>query len=125
MKHILLIIIPLVLAACSSSPTVVESDTGLVYPARHLDRLRGMASGQRDAEQHAFSDAILRLPRTPTTEHGVYYPGDIKVITWKYRKAPKYLALRKGILPNGMTLWQGPTPPSGFYGSKLTTTYLQ
>jgi hypothetical protein len=125
MKHILTsLLILLVLAACSSSPTVVESDTGLVYPAAHLDTLRGMSSGNRDAQQHRYSDLILQQAGKPSVEHGVRYSGRVKLITWTHKRQPKYLALREANF-GGLTGWQGPTPPSGFYGSQLTTVYLQ
>jgi hypothetical protein len=114
----------LLLASCASQPLVQESDTGRLYPASHLDSLRGMASGNRDAEQMRFADAIIARAGQPFTEHGTRYDGTVKVIRWKHRGQDKYVALRRADFGNGMIGWQGPNPPSGFYGSRLTTEYL-
>jgi hypothetical protein len=121
---ILWILAAILLSACGTAQRMVtESDTGMSYPAEHLDILRGMASGKRDAEQMKFADAIIAKAGKPSSEQGVRYTGRIKVITWTHRKQPKYIALREADFA-GMIGWQGPNPPSGFYGSKLTTTYL-
>lgn len=126
MKTHPLIIIALaaLLTSCSSPNTVVESDSGKVYPASHLDGLRGMTSGNRDAEQMRFADAIIAKAGKPSVENGVTYTGRVKVITWMHRDQPKYIALREANFA-GMIGWQGPNPPSGFYGSKLTTQIIQ
>jgi hypothetical protein len=114
----------LMLASCASQPLVQESDTGRLYPASHLDSLRGMASGNRDAEQMRFSDAILAQAGKPFREHGTYYPGTVKVIRWRYKGKDKYIALREAHFGGRMVGWQGPNPPSGFYGSRLHTEYI-
>ena len=115
----------LMLASCTipSQNLVTESDTGKVYDASHLDALRGMASGQRDAEQMRFARDIIAKAGKPTTENGVRYTGRVKVITWSYKGQPKFTALREADF-DGLLGWQGPQAPSGFYGSKLETTYL-
>jgi hypothetical protein len=82
-----------------------------------------MASGNRDAEQMRFADAIIATAGQPSIEHGTRYSGRVKVVSWTHKKQPKYIALREADFA-GLKGWQGPNPPSGFYGSKLTTTYL-
>jgi hypothetical protein len=123
-NSILTILAAFALVSCSNQRLVQESDTGRLYSADYLDSLRGMASGQRDAEQMRFADRIIAQAGKPSTEHGVHYTGRVKVITWTHRKQPKYIALREADF-GGLIGWQGPNPPSGFYGSKLTTEYLQ
>jgi hypothetical protein len=114
----------LLLASCSSQPLVTESDTGRSYPASHLDGLRGM-SGQRDAEQMRFADAIIaKAGKREVDDSGTVYPGTVKVIRWEYRGQPKYTARRLATWPDGFQCWQGPQAPSGFYSANLTTTYL-
>ena len=117
----------LLLASCSSQPLVTESDTGRSYPASHLDGLRGM-SGGRDAEQMRFADEIIaKAGIREVDDSGTVYPGTVKVIRWEYRGQPKYTALRLATWPHvhdALPCWQGPNPSSGFYGSKLETTYL-
>jgi hypothetical protein len=120
MKTLLLLTL-LTLASCTSQPLVTESDTGRVYPASHLDSLRGMASGKRDAEQMRFADAIIAKAGVPEIDaSGTVYPGTVKVLRWE----GKHTALRLVRCADGSEFWQGPTPPSGFYGSKLQTQYL-
>lgn len=123
LTHFILLALVSLLASCSSGRLVTESDTGRTYPAEYLDSLRGMASGQRDAEQMRFAADVLAQAGQATTEHGVRYPGTGKQISWTHRGQPKFTALRLGILPNGMEMWQGPNPASGFYSNPLTTTY--
>lgn len=111
------------LTSCSSlksGPTVVESDTGRVYNADYLDSLRGMASGKRDNEVIRVSNAIIAKAGKPETdESGTFYPGTVKVLSWD--NGAKYQALRLVKCADGTEFWQGPTPPSGFYSSKLRT----
>lgn len=125
-KYIVLLIIALGITSCSSLPketSVIESDTGLIYKSSHLDYLRGMSSGKRDDEVMKFSDEIIAKAGKPGTDSsGTYYPGTVKVISWDNNS--KYQALRLVKCKDGTEFWQGPTPPSGFYGSKLKTTYL-
>jgi hypothetical protein len=124
MKTLLLLTL-LTLASCTSQPLVTESDTGRVYPASHLDSLRGMASGKRDAEQMRFADAIIAKAGVPEIDaSGTVYPGTVKVIRWTHRGEEKHAAMRLVRCADGSEFWQGPTPPSGFYGSKLQTQYL-
>jgi hypothetical protein len=101
----------LLLASCTTPPQslVTESDTGRVYPASHIDSLRGMASGKRDVESMRFSDALIKEG------------GTVKVLRWDDGR--KYTAMRLVQCDDGTEFWQGPTPPSGFYSSKLTTEY--
>ena len=109
----------------SSGPLVVESDTGRLYRASHLDGLRGMASGKRDAEMMRFADAIIaKAGKREIDEYGTVYPGTVKVLRWKTNGVEKYTALRLATWPGQPPAWQGPTPPSGFYGSKLQTEIL-
>lgn len=122
--HLIIIALAALLTSCGTSKTVVESDSGKVYPASYLDSLRGMASGKRDAEQMRFADAIIAKAGKPSVENGVTYTGRVKVITWTHRDQPKYIALREANFA-GMIGWQGPNPASGFYGSKLTTQILR
>ena len=114
----------LLLASCTtpSQSLVIESDTGNVYDASYLDALRGM-SGGRDAEQMRFARDIIAKAGKPTIENGVRYTGRVKVITWTHKGQPKFTALREADF-GGLLGWQGPQAPSGFYGSKLETTYL-
>lgn len=106
-------------------PMVVESDTGRLYPATHLDSLRGMKSGKRDAEMMRFADAIIaKAGKYEKDASGTIYPGTIKLIRWEYRGQPRYTALRLATWPGHPPAWQGPTPASGFYASKLTTEIL-
>jgi hypothetical protein len=108
-----------------SGQLIVESDTGRIYPAAHLDGLRGMASGKRDAEMMRFADAIIaKAGRYEVDDSGTTYPGTIKVIRWTQNGQPKYTAMRLATWPGHPAAWQGPTPPSGFYASKLTTEIL-
>jgi hypothetical protein len=125
MKTLILLLGCLLLASCTtpSRNLVIESDTGRSYPASHLDALRGMASGKRDAEQMRFARDIIATAGKPTTENGVRYTGRVKVITWTHKGQPKFTALREADF-DGILGWQGPQAPSGFYGSKLETTYL-
>lgn len=113
------------LASCSTAPLVTESDTGQSYPTNHLDVLRGMASGKRDAEAMSFADSIIATAgKREVDDSGTIYPGTVKVIRWTHRGQDKYTALRLARWSGGFECWQGPTPPSGFYGSKLKTKYI-
>ena len=125
MKTLILLLGCLLLASCTtpSRSLVIESDTGRAYDASHLDALRGMASGQRDAEQMRFARDIIATAGKPTTENGVRYTGRVKVITWTHKGQPTFTALREADF-DGLLGWQGPQAPSGFYGSKLTTEIL-
>lgn len=113
------------LTSCASlkpKPTVVESDSGLVFKASYLDSLRGMASGKRDGEVMRASDEIIAKAGKPETdESGTYYPGTVKVLSWD--NEAKYQALRLVKCKDGTEFWQGPNPPSGFYGAKLKTSF--
>ena len=125
---IIMVTTAICIASCtlpSSGPLVVESDTGRLYPASHLDALRGMASGKRDAEMMRFADAIIaKAGKREIDDSGTLYPGTVKVIRWKSGGVEKYTALRLATWPGQPSAWQGPTPPSGFYGSKLETEIL-
>jgi hypothetical protein len=125
MKTALILLLGCLLASCTipSQNLVTESDTGRVYDASHLDALRGMASGQRDAEQMRFANDIMALVGRVSIENGVRYTGRVKVVTWTHEGQLKYTAMREADF-GGFTGWQGPNPPSGFYGSKLTTEIL-
>lgn len=125
MKTTLILMLVCFLASCTtpSRSLVIESDAGRAYDASHLDALRGMASGKRDAEQMRFARDIIATAGKPTTENGVRYTGRVKVITWTHKGQPKFTALRESDF-DGLLGWQGPNPSSGFYGSKLETTYL-
>ena len=102
----------LMLASCTTltQPLVTESDTGISHPASHLDSLRGMASGKRDAEAMRFADSVIAGG------------GTVKVLRWD--EGRKYTAMKLVRCADGTEFWQGPTPPSGFYGSKLKTEIL-
>jgi len=121
------LLLTLLLAACSHSPSgrlaqVIESDTGKAYPPSHLDSLRGMASGKRDAEMMRFADAIIaKAGKREVDDSGTLYPGPVRVMRWE---GGRYTAQRLALFPDGSQAWQGPTPPSGFYGSQLTTELL-
>ena len=126
MKTTLILMLGCLLLASCPTPSrslVNESDTGRIYDASHLDALRGMASGKRDAEAMSFARDIIAKAGKPTTESGVRYTGRVKVITWTHKGQPKFTALREADF-DGLLGWQGPNPSSGFYGSKLETTYL-
>jgi hypothetical protein len=116
------------IVSCSlpfSGPLVIESDTGRQYSASHLDSLRGMASGKRDAEMMRFADAIIaKAGKREVDEYGTIYPGTVKVIRWTHQGQQKYTALRLATWPGQPSAWQGPTPSSGFYGSRLETEIL-
>ena len=123
--HLIIIALAALLTSCSSSNTVVESDSGKVYPTSYLDGLRGMASGKRDAEQMRFADAIIaKAGKREVDSSGTIYPGTVKVIRWTHKGQPKYTARRLATWPDGFACWQGPQAPSGYYSSNLTTTYL-
>lgn len=123
--HPIIIALAALLTSCSSPNTVVESDSGKVYPASYLDGLRGM-SGGRDAEQMRFADAIIATAgKREVDSSGTIYPGIVKVIRWEHKGQPKYTALRLATWPDGFQCWQGPQASSGFYGSKLTTEILR
>lgn len=125
MKTTLILLLGCLLASCSSQPLVTESDTGRSYSADVLDGLRGMASGQRDAEQMRFADAIIaNAGKREVDDSGTIYPGTVKVIRWEHKGQPKYTARRLATWPDGFQCWQGPQAPSGFYSANLTTTYL-
>ena len=130
MKTYLMLLLGCLLASCTtpSRSLVIESDTGRVYDASHLDALRGMASGQRDDEQMRFADEIIaKAGIREVDDSGTVYPGTVKVIRWEYRGQKKYTALRLATWPHvhdALPCWQGPNPSSGFYGSKLTTEIL-
>ena len=128
LKALVLLTTTLGIVSCTfptSGPLVVESDTGRVYSASHLDGLRGMASGKRDAEMMRFADAIIaKAGKREIDDSGTIYPGTVKVIRWKSGGTEKYTALRLATWPGQPPAWQGPTPPSGFYGSKLKTEIL-
>jgi hypothetical protein len=84
-----------------------------------------MASGKRDAEAMRFADAIIaKAGKREVDASGTIYPGTVKVIRWERRGQPKYTAQRLATWPGGFQCWQGPTPPSGYYGAKLTTELL-
>jgi hypothetical protein len=126
-KLVLMLTSLLAIVSCSlpSNPLVIESDTGRLYPARHLDNLRGMGSGKRDAEMMRFADAIIaKAGQYEVDDSGTTYPGTVKVIRWTQNGQPKYTAMRLATWPGYPSAWQGPTPPSGFYASKLTTEIL-
>ena len=123
--HLIIIALAALLTSCSTSKTVVESDSGKVYPASYLDGLRGM-SGSKDAEQMRFADAIIaKAGKREIDSSGTIYPGTIKIIHWEYKGQPKYTAMRHATWPDGFQCWQGPQAPSGFYSSNLTTQILQ
>jgi hypothetical protein len=104
---------------------VQESDTGRLYPASHLDQLRGM-SGVRDAEQMRFADAIIaKAGKREVDNSGTVYPGTVQSIRWHYRGQDKYTARRLATWPHtNFQCWQGPQAPSGFYSSRLTIEYI-
>jgi hypothetical protein len=121
----LLSLLSLLLASCSSIDTtaVIESDTGIAHPVSHLDSLRGMASGKRDAEMMRFADALIAKAGTvETDDSGTLYPGTVRVLRWD--EGRKYTAQRLAVFPDGSTAWQGPTPPSGFYAADLEEQIL-
>ncbi len=125
MKTLVTLFIGCLLASCSTSPFVTESDTGRSYPDSHLDALRGMASGKRDAEaMRSADDIIATAGKCEVDDSGTTYPGTVKVMRWKHHGQEKYTALRLARWPGGFECWQGPTPPSGFYGQKLKTEYI-
>jgi hypothetical protein len=124
MKTTLILLLGCLLASCSSQPLVTESDTGRSYSADVLDGLRGM-SGQRDAEQMRFADAIIaKAGKREVDDSGTIYHGTVKVIRWEHKGVAKYTARRLATWPDGFQCWQGPQAPSGFYSANLTTTYL-
>lgn len=123
----LLSLLTFILSSCASidKAAVIESDTDIAYPASHLDSLRGMASWRRDAEMRRFADAIIaKAGKVETDDSGTFYPGTVKVLRWQQSGAENYTALRLARFADGTEAWQGPTPPSGFYGCKLRTEYL-
>lgn len=125
MKTLIALVIACLLASCSTAPFVTESDTGRSFPTNHLDGLRGMASGNRDAEAMRFADSIIATAgKREVDDSGATYPGTVKVLRWEHQGQEKYIALRLATWPDGTQCWQGPTPPSGFYGSRLKTTYI-
>jgi hypothetical protein len=82
-----------------------------------------MASGKRDAEMMRFAEAIIaNAGKREVDASGTIYPGTVKVIRWDDGR--KYTALRLATWADGSQAWQGPTPPSGFYGSRLETEIL-
>lgn len=121
---ILTLVLALGMVSCTSiqgDSQVLESDTGRLYKADHLDQLRGMASGKRDAEQMRFADTIIaKAGKAEVDSSGTFYPGTVKVFKWDN----KYTVLRLVRCADGTEFWQGPNPPSGFYGSKPKITYL-
>ena len=122
--HLIIIALAALLTSCASPNTVVESDSGKVYPASYLDGLRGM-SGGRDAEQMRFADAVIaKAGKREVDSSGTIYPGTVKVIRWTHKGQSKYTARRLATWPSGFACWQGPQAPSGYYSSNLTTTYL-
>ena len=113
----------LTLVSCSYPDFVIESDSGNLYNSNYLDQLRGMASGKKDAEVMRSSDNIISKAGKPETDSsGTYYPGTVKVISWE--NGAKYQAMRLVKCKDGTEFWQGPNPPSGFYGSKLSSRYI-
>ena len=124
--HIIIVALAALLTSCSTSKTVVESDSGQVHPASYLDSLRGMANGNRDAEQMRFADEIIAtVGKREVDSSGTIYPGTIKIIRWEYKGQPKYTAMRLATWPDGFQCWQGPQASSGFYVSKLKSEILR
>ena len=123
----LVTLLTLLLTSCELPKMAFNSEDGVLVPANHLDALRGMASGKRDAEMMRFADVIIsKAGRREVDQYGTVYPGTVKVLRWTHRGESKYTALRLATWP-GMDMppaWQGPTPPSGFYGSKIQTEIL-
>jgi hypothetical protein len=127
MKTTLSLLMLLLLTSCELPKMAYNSEDGVLVPASHLDGLRGMASGKRDAEMMRFADAIIaKAGRREVDNYGTVYPGTVKVLRWTHRGETKYTAMRLATWPgsNMPPTWQGPTPPSGFYASKVETQIL-
>ena len=127
MKVLLPLLSLLLVTSCELPKMALNSEDGVLVPASHLDGLRGMASGKRDAEMMRFADAIIaKAGRREVDQYGTVYPGTVKVLRWNHQGESKYTALRLATWP-GLDMppaWQGPTPPSGFYASKIETEIL-
>lgn len=124
MKHLLIIALCSAFSACSSSRYAIESDTGRVVRADYLDSLRGMASGNRDAEAMRFADSLIAQAGKRVATFDETTTGRVKVLRWRHRGEEKYTALREVVWNDGTVAWQGPQPPSGFYSAKVTTEML-
>lgn len=127
-KLILLICAAFLFASCSSlsERDIYESENGYSFQSSssQIDALRG-ASEKRDVEQMEFSRNIIRKAGEPYVEYSLppdpvptRYTGRVKIYIWE---KGKFTALREIESNSGTTKWQGPNPPTGFYGWRKAT----
>jgi len=65
-----------------------------------------------------FSRNIIHSAGPAYTKYGMHYTGRVKIYKWKGRdKKAKFVALREIQLERGLLGYQGPNPPTNFYGS--------
>jgi len=108
------------LSSCSTG-RVFESENGRLIPSSssRIDQLRG-ANEARDEESMSFSRNIILSAGQPyTDEYGTDYTGVVRVYKWKSGKKVKFVALREIREKNGGLAYQGPNPPTRYYGSDL------
>lgn len=135
MKKLFLLFAALVFTSCSSfsekgyqmesidgDRLIFETEDGgyIVRSSGYLDSLRG-ANVKRDAEQMEFSRNIIRKAGEPYVEYSLppdpvptKYTGRVKIVLYG---GGKFTAMRE-VESNtpGVTKWQGPNPPTGWYG---------
>ena len=120
----------LCLASCATGERpIYETEDGYARrsSSSEIDRLRGAHPG-RDAEQMRFANNIIRKARPhrytemsgPPPLVKCHYTGRVKIYIWRTNNQTRYTAMRETYSPTTGRAggWQGPNPPTGFYGWK-------
>lgn len=103
---------------------IFETEDGgyIVRDSSYIDSLRG-ANEKRDAEQMEFARNIIRKAGEPYVEYSLppnpvptKYTGRVKIIIYGEGKFTAMREIESNI--RDVTKWQGPNPPTGFYGWK-------
>ena len=107
------------LTSCSTPLYEYEDGKFIRRSSDYLDNLRG-ANPKRDIEQMKFSSRIIRSAGTKKQdEWNTPYTGNVKIYVWSLSKGRgKYVALREIRWKDGSIGYQGPNPPTYFYGAR-------
>lgn len=97
----------LVLAeACLSAPQDIKPAS-----VHDVDSYAGIGEA-RDAEQIAFSQALVRQAKLQG--------GTVKISTWVWKGKTQWYVQRLVEVRDGVLVWQGPNPPMGYHTAQRT-----
>jgi len=123
--YFLIVIVCFLLVSCSTSLYEYENGRLVKKSNDYIDNLRGAHEG-RDEEQMKFSSRIIRSAGTKKIDQwNTPYTGVVKIYIWSMSNGrAKYVALREIQFKDGFVGYQGPNPPTNFYGVRKKTEIM-